>query len=97
MTFEAQTPAGNGLGLEFLPAVSRDVWGPGPYSQAGSAKLGLRDRRPVSTEEREKCYLPRRSWEMLSLGSDPLAWTHDSTSPPGDSGQIFHLNLFPHL
>lgn len=36
--------------------------------------------------------------KILSLGSDPLAWTHNATSRLGDPGQILHLkSQFPHL
>ena len=42
--------------------------------------------------------LPGGDGKILSLGSDPLAWTHNATSRLGDPGQIVHLkSQFPHL
>lgn len=36
--------------------------------------------------------------KILSLGSDPLAWTHNAMSRLGDPGQILHLeSQSPHL
>lgn len=42
--------------------------------------------------------LPGGDGKILSLGSDPLAWTHNATSRLGDPGQILHLkSQFPRL
>lgn len=42
--------------------------------------------------------LPGGDGKILSLGSDPLVWTHNATSRLGDPGQILHLkSQFPHL
>lgn len=42
--------------------------------------------------------LPGGDRKILSLGSDPLAWTHSGMSRLGDPGQVLYLkSQFPHL